>query len=298
MTIVSSNNKNDKNKSRVRSTASSFFKQDRFQVAAAIAVVVYKARTNVAQEAPFTALSLGMDIIALSVMFFMHREGMHLCTTSLLIFAVVNSLKFVSVSNHNCLYALVALLATLLIGLSTRNIILSVLVLIPVTLTSFEIMPSPLAAAYLLDSVVGLPLLFMTLPNQFGEKRQVNGLACHALVFVVLGRVFLAGHYLEIGVYRKFQGPWDVPLMFRGKDCFAASARSVGFLFHLVQAGFFVKFLLYYVPAFCSSSTFQMPSVGCRLEMFDHQKPKQDSQSPANYPATEKSTTALIRQVP
>ena len=55
-----------------------------------------------------------------------------------------------------------------------------------------------------MDSVVGLPLLFMILPNQFGAKRKVNSLACHALVFLMLGRLFLAGHYLEMGIYRKY----------------------------------------------------------------------------------------------
>lgn len=56
---------------------------------------------------------------------------------------------------------------------------------------------------YLLDSVVGLPLLFLTLPNQFGKKRSVNSLACHAILFLMLGRAFLAGHYLELGLFRK-----------------------------------------------------------------------------------------------
>ena len=117
---------------------------------------------------------------------------------------------------------------------------------------------------YLFEAAVGLPLLFSTLPNQFGRQRQINNLGCHVLAFVLLGRAFQARYYLDAGLFRLFDGPWDVPAVFRGNDCFAMVARSVGFFLHLLQAGFFVKFALYYIPAFFSCSGFQMQRVGCR----------------------------------
>ena len=116
---------------------------------------------------------------------------------------------------------------------------------------------------YLFEAAVGLPLLFATLPNQFGRRRQIDSLPSHVLALIVLGRAFQVRFYLDIGLLRLFEGPWDVPVVFRANDWFAIVARSAGFFLHLLQAGFFVKFALYYIPAFFSASDFQMQRVGC-----------------------------------
>ena len=117
---------------------------------------------------------------------------------------------------------------------------------------------------YLFEAAVGLPLLFATLPNQFGRRRQIDSLPSHVLALIVLGRAFQVRFYLDIGLLRLFEGPWDVPVVFRANDSFAIVARSAGFFLHLLQAGFFVKFALYYIPAFFSASDFQMQRIGCR----------------------------------
>lgn len=275
----------------VESGSLSFFKQDRFQVAVCLALAVYKARISFTNEAALSSISVGMDLVALFIMYLMHKETMSLSVASLLIFTAVNSLKFVTDSSHDWFHILVAAFAASLICLSSRSLLLTIIAFVPTFAAHFGFLPSPFALTYLLDATVGLPMLFQTLPNQFGEKRQVNALACHALLFVIFGRIFLTGHYLELGILRKFSGPWDVPLILRGRDCFAAAARSIGFFLHLLQAGFFAKFMLYYIPAFCSTSSFRMPDVGCRLKIFEARSSKTNTSVLASHHAVSVSSS-------
>lgn len=240
------------------------FGQDRFQFAVVLILFVYKARISLSEQAAFPVLSLSMDLLAVYGMYMMHKANVPLSGLSLINCAVVNSIKFFCLE-QDILYLSVASSAMLMLWIHHQSIVIMIIASLPALLTYTGHLPSPFAAAYLLEAAMGLPLLFLTLPNQFGRRRSVNGPACHVLALLLLGRAFQARHYLNIGLFRLFEGPWDVPAVFSGNDCFAMVARSVGFFLHLLQAGFFVKFALYYIPAFFSCSDFRMQRVGCRL---------------------------------
>jgi len=180
---------------------------------------------------------------------------------------VCNSLKYYN-DTSILMYLVVAVFSGGLLAFITRSVFYAGVVCVPVVLALGGYVGNSFAMAYLLDATVGLPLLFQTLPNQFGKKRSINSLACHSLIFLLLGRAFLAAHYLELGIFRQYAGPWDYPEVFRSKDVFARVARSIGFLLHLLQAGFYAKFLLHYIPAFFTvTANFKIKDVGCELQI-------------------------------
>lgn len=238
------------------------FSQDRFQILVGLGFLTYRVTSNF-PEAAFCILSLSMDIMAVLMMYMTPESGISILSLQMLI--SLNSIKIICIG-YNILYLFLIVLAGALMFVRFGDLVSLVCALMPALLTYLGFLPSPFAVAYLLESVVCLPLLWRTIPNQFGQRKSICVLACHALGSLFVGRLFLAHHYLDIGLYRMFQGPWDLPVCFRGNDVFAICARSVGFLLHLLQAGFFIKFLLLYCPAFFSPSDFRMKDIGCRLQ--------------------------------
>jgi len=249
---------------RNRLPGRALFKQDRFQVLVFLIVLMYKVRSCCSLTVTMSVCSIVLDIMAVAIMSCMRRDDLS-CMTLLLMISI-NSVKFVCFGQLN-LHVLVAVFAAWLTLRRFECYGLVGVACVPALVAHAGVLPSPFALAYLFESFVALPILFRTIPNRFGSRTEVCCYACHAVACLLIARAALGQHYFDMGIHRLFQGPWDVPTIFRGRDMLAATARSIGFLMHMLQAGFSVKFAFMYVPAFCAPGHFQLPDVGCGLRL-------------------------------